>query len=175
MHPPWFHVCCQPSLQPCFWPIKTILPMYQAPHTIPSWFPKLPHNLSIWPWWYHHLWPPSRGFTRWLPLSKDIQWTGFFLRSRIRMRPQLQKSHSLCHYMYFWCLYSLVWQKTTSLYSPLHRIRSLHFLLSHQNYLMAHTHLTKPWLPSLWCSNSYIWVNPTYYWYYKEKPSHKQS
>ena len=37
---------------------------------------------------------------------------------------------------------------------------------------MAPTNTTKPWLPIIWFSNYYIWGQPTYYLYYKLKPSH---
>ena len=154
IHLPWSHECYQPYLMPCVFPIITSLPRDKAPHMIPLWMPTPYHNLSHCTIFHYHLWPPSRYFPRIIPLSKYIQWPSFFFRCRRRPRPKWQTLHSLCHPLYFWSCCTLDIQNTTSICSLFHRLRSPQLLPSHQNGPTSPTHPLKPWLPSLWCSNS---------------------
>ena len=101
------------------------------------------HNVSCWPWWHHHPWPPSRGFPMGLILSNDIQWTSCFFKCRRRPIYQWQKNNIMFHSLYFLCCFSLFLQKPTSICSLFHRIRCFLLLISHQNGPMAQIHLTK--------------------------------
>ena len=140
-----------------FWPISTSLLRDQAPHPISIWIPTPPDHVSYCPWWHCHLWPMSRVFLRRLPISKDTQWSRFVWIWRRRPCLRWQTFHSLSCPLYFWCCCLLVRQNPTSLYRPLKRLRSSHLLLSHQNGPIDPTHLTKPWLSSIWCSKYHIW------------------
>ena len=113
IHLPWSHVHCQPSLKPCFCPIGTIAPRYQAPCPLPIWIPSPSHHVSCWAWWYYHPWTPPRGFPRLLTLPKDIQCPPCFCIWFISPYSQWQTCHSLRRRMYFWRCRRLVSQNTT--------------------------------------------------------------
>ena len=97
IHPPWSHICCQPSLNSCLYYTRSILPRNQSPYPLPVYLPALPHNISLWPLWHYHPWPPSRGVPMQLILPKDIQRPCCFCRWRIRPFPQWETCHSLHH------------------------------------------------------------------------------
>ena len=142
---------------------NTYLDSHTLPSCIPLEFMVLPTMTSV------------RRSPRRVPLTQDIKWPSCFCRCRKSPWPHQKIHHSLQRTLYFWRYCSLVSPKSNSLWSPLHILRSTHLLLIHQNVPIAVTHTTKPWFPSLWCSNSHLWVHPSYHLYYKGKPYHNQS
>ena len=161
MHLTWSHVCCQPSLKPCVWPISNSLPNYQEPHPLPICIPTPSHHVYHWNWWQYHLWPPSRALPRQIIPPKDIQWPCWFCGCwRLPCR-QWKIRDILRHPFYFWCCRSLIIQNLTSLCSSFNILQSPYLFLSHKNDLMDRTHPTKHYIPSIWFYKSHLWGQST--------------